>query len=80
MRALGHKVVVHPEPGLLVLLRGDRCLHSVTAVTGSECRYNLVMAFDSAGSPRRDAGALDAYLYSQAEVRADPNYRGGTSA
>lgn len=79
MRVLGHKVVVHPEPGLLVLMRGDRCLHSVAAVTGGACRYNLVMAFDDAGSAPRAAGALDAYLYSQEDVGADPNYRGGTS-
>lgn len=75
MRALGRKVAVHPAPGLLVLMRGDRCLHSVTAVDGDESRFNLVMAFDEVGRAPRAAAELDAYLYSPEEVApADPNY------
>jgi hypothetical protein len=74
MRVLGRKVTVHPQPGLLVVMRGDRCLHSVTAVDGTECRVNLVMAFDHVGCAGRKASALDTYLYSQEQVSADPNY------
>lgn len=74
MWAFGHKVVIRPEPGLLVVMRGDRCLHSVATVTGPECRVNLVMAFDEVGHAARPAAQLDTYLYSQDDVRSDPNY------
>lgn len=78
-RTLGHTVSLSPRAGDLVVMRGDRCLHSVTEVAGDRDRVNLVISFDDADRPRVEARAgdeLDTYLYSQDEVRsADPNYR-----
>jgi hypothetical protein len=57
-------------------MRGDRCLHSVTPVGGTQHRVNIVMSFDDANGVPRESDELDTYLYSQAEVRsADPNYQ-----
>jgi hypothetical protein len=76
MRLFGRKVRVHPEPGVLVVMRGDRCLHSVSEVTGRRRRINVVMAYDEIGRVSQEGDELDTYLYSQDDVRsADPNYR-----
>jgi hypothetical protein len=76
IEAFGRKVAVSPRPGVLVLMRGDRCLHSVTPVGGTRHRVNIVMSFDDADGVARESDELDTYLYSQAEVRsADPNYQ-----
>jgi len=78
-RRIGHTVSLTPRPGDLVVMRGDRCLHSVSEVTGPADRVNLVISFDDAERPRvqaQDGDELDTYLYSQDQVRsADPNYR-----
>lgn len=73
--AIGKKVVVRPRPGLLLLLRGDRCLHSVRAVEGDAKRVAIVMAFDLPAAARDRAEQLDTYLYTDVEVSSpDPNY------
>jgi hypothetical protein len=72
----GTKSVVAPRAGRLVVMRGDRCLHSVCPVSGSRERINVCMAYDRAGTRTRSRGALDAYLYTQSTVDGrDPNYQ-----
>lgn len=76
-RRCGHLHVVTPEPGLLLLMRGDRCLHSVRPVTGSAERINVIMAFDRPGARFPQQRELDPYLYStRADPSFDPNYVG----
>jgi hypothetical protein len=68
--------VVDPAPGRMILMRGDRCLHSVREVEGPEERVSVIMAFDPPGQLFQAAGGLDSYLYSQrASPNRDPNYR-----
>jgi 2OG-Fe(II) oxygenase superfamily len=68
-------VVVTPAPGRMVLMRGDRCLHSVRRVASGE-RINVIMTFDLPGSRFRAEDNLDPYLYSRsASPDFDPNYR-----
>jgi 2OG-Fe(II) oxygenase superfamily len=76
VRALvGTKSVVAPRAGRLVIMHGDRCLHSVCPVEGSHERINLCMAYDRVGSRGRPHQALDAYLYTEQTVDGpDPNY------
>jgi len=73
-RRFGRPVVVPPVRGRMVVMRGDRCLHSVRPLANGGLRVNLVFAYSAAGArvPRRDA--LDSYLYSQHDASADPNY------
>jgi hypothetical protein len=73
---VGKKTIVEPKAGRLVVMRGDRCLHSVSAVTGSHERVNICMAYDRLGVHHRSRNALDTYLYTQQTVTGrDPNYR-----
>jgi len=76
LRLFGNKRSIIPKPGLLVLMRGDRCLHSVRPVSGSAERICVVMSFDSAHAVFPQEVALDSYLYSsKAQVaKGDPNY------
>ena len=70
-------VVVDPEPGRMILMRGDRCLHSVRQVEGNAERVSVIMAFDPPGQVFQAESDLDSYLYSKnASARRDPNYRG----
>ncbi len=61
-RLLGRMHTIVPAPGTLAVIRGDRTLHSVRPVTGSDDRINLVLAYDRPGSAHQRA-ALDQYLY-----------------
>lgn len=56
--------VVSPAPGTLVIMRGDRCLHSVRAAGGPGDRVAVVMAFDAPGARYAGEPELDRYLYS----------------
>lgn len=68
-------VAVAPVPGRLLILRGDRCLHSVCGVGPGSERINLVVSYSTPGAERA-LPELDTYLYSDAPVAtADPNYR-----
>lgn len=70
------RVLVSPAQGLLLLMRGDRCLHSVCRVEGSEDRINLVMTFDLPQARFATEQDLDPYLYSKKPAPSfDPNYR-----
>lgn len=72
----GKLVRVAPEPGLLVAMRGNRCLHSVRPVEGNADRINVIMAYDLLGVQFAVAPQLDQYLYeSGGDAEADPNYR-----
>jgi hypothetical protein len=75
IRPLRRKVVVAPAPGRMIVMHGDRCLHSVRRVERGN-RVNVVMTFDLPGSAFRAEQNLDPYLYSQtAPPEFDPNYR-----
>jgi 2OG-Fe(II) oxygenase superfamily len=76
LRLFGRKRTIVPTPGLLVIMRGDRCLHSVRPVAGSRERICVVMSFDSADATFPQERALDSYLYSSQEhtSKRDPNY------
>ena len=70
------RVLVSPTEGLLLIMRGDRCLHSVRRVEGTEDRINMVMTFDVPQAQFAVEGQLDPYLYSKKPAPAfDPNYR-----
>ncbi|MCH7639258.1 MAG: 2OG-Fe(II) oxygenase [Bacteroidetes bacterium] len=72
----GRLVQVAPETGLLVAMRGNRCLHSVRPVEGDADRINVIMAYDRPGVQFAVAPQLDQYLYeSEAASKVDPNYR-----
>ncbi len=74
-RVFGRHVVIAPTPGRLLLMRGNRCLHSVRPVSGDYDRINLVMSYDVHGARYAVADDLNAYLYQQdATSRGDPNY------
>ena len=66
--------LVAPRRGALLIMRGDRALHRVRTVGGSEDRINLILAYDVPGSAcTRDT--LNTYLYSDIPAMAgDPNY------
>jgi hypothetical protein len=76
LRLFGKKRTIPPKPGLLVLMRGDRCLHSVRPVSGDRERICIVMSFDSPDASFAQETALDSYLYSSQNYskKGDPNY------
>jgi hypothetical protein len=69
------QLLVRPRPGRLLIMQGNRCLHSVRPVLGSSDRINIVMSYDRPHA-RFDVDAnLNQYLYSTAETHVgDPNY------
>jgi hypothetical protein len=76
--AFARRVVVAPAPGRMLVMRGNRCLHSVRPVRGRRERINLVMSFDRPGARYAAADRLNAYLYQHdAAWRGDPNYPRG---
>ncbi len=74
-RCFGRKVAVTPAPGRLLLMRGDRCLHSVTAVRGTADRINVIFSYDEVGTTHPQEEGLNDYLYTAKELGgSDPNY------
>jgi len=72
---LGKRIVVKPQPGLLLIMGGDRCLHSVRPVTEACDRVSIVMAYDLPNASFAVKEQLNTYLYSSEKVAAsDPNY------
>jgi len=72
----GCAMAVAPRAGLMLVMQGDRCLHSVRAVDGCEDRVSIVMAFDTPQAHCAVQQDLDPYLYSaQGNVISDPNYQ-----
>lgn len=75
LRRFGRLHVVPPEPGALLLMRGDRCLHSVRPVAGEAERINVILTFDRPGARFPQQADLDPYLYStRSGPSFDPNY------
>lgn len=76
LKISGKRTLISPAQGLLLIMRGDRCLHSVRRVEGSEDRINIVMTFDLTKARFAVEKNLDPYLYSKkAAPSFDPNYR-----
>jgi len=76
LKASGRRTLVSPAQGLLLMMRGDRCLHSVRRVEGSEDRINIVMTFDVPQAHFAVEKNLDPYLYSKKPAPSfDPNYK-----
>lgn len=59
----GNQVVVRPRAGRLLVMRGNRCLHSVREVSGNDDRINIVMAYDVPGAQYANSERLNSYLY-----------------
>jgi hypothetical protein len=75
------ETVVRPETGKLLVMRGNRCLHSVLPVRGNRERVNVIMSYDYPGAHFDVADELNSYLYETAPVEAaDPNYACRTEA
>jgi hypothetical protein len=74
-RLFGKRKVVEPHPGRLVVMRANRCWHSVRGVEGSEDRINIILAYDAPGARFEVEEGLDSYLYTQETPSSkDPNY------
>ena len=74
-RMFGRKQVVEPRPGRLVVMRGNRCWHSVRGVQGSEDRINIILAYDDPEARFGMEEGLDSYLYTdETPDTKDPNY------
>ena len=72
---LGKRIIIKPQPGLLLLMYGDKCLHSVSPVTGIDNRINIVMSYDLPQVSFAIENQLDSYLYSSKNIQvSDPNY------
>ena len=72
---LGRKIIIKPQPGLLLLMYGNKCLHSVCPVRGIDARINIVMSYDFPEASFEIENQLDSYLYSSENVEVrDPNY------
>ena len=66
---------ITPYPGRLLIMRGDKCLHSVKAVGAGDARYNIIFTFDQKGAHFHVDKNLDPYLYSKEKAPPfDPNY------
>lgn len=69
------ETLVRPESGKLLIMRGNRCLHSVRPVRGERERVNIVMAYDYPDARFEVSEELNNYLYEGERLRlADPNY------
>jgi hypothetical protein len=72
-RCFGRRRLVAATKGSLLVMRGDRALHSVRRVQGAEDRINVVFAYDVPGVCHTRE-SLDSYLYETGAARGDPNY------
>jgi hypothetical protein len=71
----GKQVLIEPRQGSLLLMPGNKCLHSVRPVRGKKDRINIILAYDAPDADFIIERKLDAYLYSQEqEAASDPNY------
>ena len=69
------KTVVLPSPGRMVVMRGNRCWHSVRPVHGDADRVNVILVYDLPGTEFPMEKSLDSYLYTQKkQTSSDPNY------
>jgi len=71
----GNMVRASPKVGRLIMMRADRCWHSVRSVLGDQERINIILSYDFPGTEYPMEEGLDSYLYSKDEQRStDPNY------
>lgn len=71
----GKKVSIKPCLGMIIIMRGNKCLHSVKAVEGDRERINLVMSYDSPQAQFPVEQNLNSYLYTtEKPTSSDPNY------
>ena len=76
LRRFVRKQVIPPRAGRIIVMCGDRCLHSVSPVLGGRVRVNAIMTFDRPQARFRVEENLDPYLYSTDRTPSfDPNYR-----
>lgn len=72
----GKQVVVRPRPGRLLIMRGDRSLHSVCPVTSFDERVAVILSYDLPYARYPIAEYLNAYLYHRDSASSsDPNYQ-----
>ena len=75
INTFGNFVQVSPKVGRLVMMRADRCWHSVRSVLGERERVNIILSYDYPGTEFPMEEGLDSYLYTQDNQQsADPNY------
>jgi hypothetical protein len=76
-KIFGKQLICEPRAGRMLIMRGDRCLHSVSPLVGNGERINIIMSFDAPGADFAIADQLNSYLYTQDSPSAtDPNYKG----
>ena len=69
------QVLIRPRVGRLLIMQGNRCLHSVRPVAGQADRINIIMSYDRPNAHFAVADNLNTYLYSPRKLSAtDPNY------
>jgi len=69
------QLLVRPRIGRLLIMQGNRCLHSVRPVRGQTERINIIMSYDHPGARFATAEHLNTYLYSARKFStSDPNY------
>ena len=67
--------LIKPRAGELVIMKANKCLHSVRQVLGTQDRVCIVFAYDMPGRPHGVDSELDRYLYSNQSIQVeDPNY------
>ncbi len=72
---LRKKILIKPQSGRLVIIKGNRCLHSVRALQGERERINIIWAYDSPNAQFSMENGLDSYLYTkEKQISSDPNY------
>ena len=69
------QLLIRPRVGRLLIMQGNRCLHSVRPVLGETDRLNIIMSYDRPNAQFDVADDLNKYLYSARDFSAtDPNY------
>lgn len=72
----GKQVLLKPRRGTLMIMRADKCLHSVRPVTGDKDRINVILSYDAPDADFAVEKKLGDYLYNKAAANSsDPNYK-----
>lgn len=75
-RIFGKQVLLKPRQGTLMIMRADKCLHSVRPVLGDKDRINVILSYDAPDADFAVEKKLGDYLYNQdAANSSDPNYK-----
>ena len=75
-RVFGKQILLEPRQGTLMIMRADKCLHSVRPVTGDKDRINVILSYDALDADFAVEKKLGEYLYNQdAANSSDPNYK-----